>query len=1205
MNCKLLLIAAILVIAAAPALAYNYQVSGNTVFVDIPGKGRISQTPAVLTGSMSFELNFTNYLATTETYDIAFGFDTDVAKPMGAVYYKPTVVNVTKSYTCDSPYWFNYTVTPKVFYCWFNTSVRNNATNVTTQMPQLVFSHSFNSADLPAKTAYWGELVNQDWQDITEAAQPIAYNYDGKDTWYAFQGVTFAPGETKTVRPSIQIRPQMKSEGKYDIFIKPSSLSIQDAIAQGRYVLLDPFWNVSYSKCVTLKLQTAADTITNKTLYLVLNDTLISGFGSRQKNSTDVVFSNSTNCNAAGTADVEVPHFSSAYNISGSTNSIFLVRTPEVSNVNTTVFNVSIYWQNNTPVVNTNNVNGTTTRFWANNGFGVDFEDGTAGTNATQWTISGSGSNQVTTVAGSLGTTGTKAGSLSDTTVDSLKIQTTGTNFAAMQNKILLMSFKFMKTGNLSGNPYWVLQDSAAHRYCEFTIQEDQSLRYDLAGAVQILPPMANNTKYEFAMFTKVTMGSDVTPSVFYVNGTKAATKADCSDDYGSLGFAANAFGWQVANGAATVVPNSLFWDDVVLTESLFPDNVTVTAGATSSGSTTPVNTTTVTLQVPANVTYAVTNISLNFTLNWTGGNLDRCKYELNGAANVTITSCLNTSFTATQGSNTLKITANNTNGSSDTKSVSFTVDSIAPVVTMTKPSNTTYGTTAVQLEYTVIDAQKVDVCTRELNGVNSTVALCANHTFTAAAGHNSVKIYANDSAGNIGVAGIEFEVDLQGPNLIVTAPQNMTYANATQPIRFSTWDSNGPITCVYSINDGANISLPGCANKTLGQATGSYKFKMYATDAFGNENVTQINYTVRYVLLNLSAIDDETGIQINSFNVSVSDGVSITLLNLTNSGNIIYGSVLDLPDGTYTIIFSANGYNPASYIVTTQNATTQNVQASMLSSASSVGVTLYAVDQYNVPFLGVAIYVSRVSGSNYIPIGTVVTDSSGFATIIIRAGATYRAVGTSSGASNVTRIFTSTTTQPIKFVFGSGVTPSYINWLRSQISGTCVKLNATRTVFCYSNDSSGAVTAYTLKVWQVFGNITSILICDKQNVTLPYATLACALPNVNVTYTWQFKAITPDATFSLHASSWSFNQNYNYGIVGVLGAFILFTIASFAFLQNRWGLIAGIIFGYVTLFVSWSIGFVRLGESGQEVIIGLGLVATIMCIVMAKVDPS
>jgi len=82
------------------------------------------------------------------------------------------------------------------------------------------------------------EICNET-RDVGSAFDKINYNYDDKDTWYVKKNFPVVAGESYKIRSYINLRRGYK--GKYDVAVKPSSLTIHEAISQDKFYFLDPW----------------------------------------------------------------------------------------------------------------------------------------------------------------------------------------------------------------------------------------------------------------------------------------------------------------------------------------------------------------------------------------------------------------------------------------------------------------------------------------------------------------------------------------------------------------------------------------------------------------------------------------------------------------------------------------------------------------------------------------------------------------------------------------------------------------------------------------------------------------------------------------------------------------------------------------------------------------------------------------------------
>lgn len=158
---------------------------------------------------------------------------------------------------------------------------------------------------------------------------------------------------------------------------------------------------------------------------------------------------------------------------------------------------------------------------------------------------------------------------------------------------------------------------------------------------------------------------------------------------------------------------------------------------------------------------------SSNVTITFTASDSSpiTCVYRVDGGSNTSLTGCANSSFTSAQGAHNFTVCATdglNTGCANST----YTLDSIAPVITITLPISAQYpqGITSVNLtlNYTLTESGSginSTRCVRSTDGAaNVTLTSCGNATLSfAVPSTHSIKIYAFDNFGNAGFATITF----------------------------------------------------------------------------------------------------------------------------------------------------------------------------------------------------------------------------------------------------------------------------------------------------------------------------------------------------------------------------------------------------------------------------------------------------------------
>ncbi|MHA1354420.1 MAG: BspA family leucine-rich repeat surface protein, partial [Candidatus Heimdallarchaeota archaeon] len=135
---------------------------------------------------------------------------------------------------------------------------------------------------------------------------------------------------------------------------------------------------------------------------------------------------------------------------------------------------------------------------------------------------------------------------------------------------------------------------------------------------------------------------------------------------------------------------------------------------------------------------------------------IDTIWYNWEGT-NVTYTSALDITFN--EGLNTIYAWANDSAGNVVATSITFTIDTAAPTVEILNPINTIYNNATQLLELTAIDNTEIDTIWYNWEGTNVTYTSALDITFNE--GANTIYVWANDSAGNVGATSVTFVISL------------------------------------------------------------------------------------------------------------------------------------------------------------------------------------------------------------------------------------------------------------------------------------------------------------------------------------------------------------------------------------------------------------------------------------------------------------
>jgi len=233
----------------------------------------------------------------------------------------------------------------------------------------------------------------------------------------------------------------------------------------------------------------------------------------------------------------------------------------------------------------------------------------------------------------------------------------------------------------------------------------------------------------------------------------------------------------------------------------------------------------------------------------FTEANPDSCLLD-DGSTNTTMarsgTNCYVNMTGQSDGTYTYRVYANDTAGNLGVSSDrSLTLDTTLPNIYVYSPTNSSYTTTNIALQYGT--SETTSWIGYSLNSA-SNITLNGNTTITASQGLNSIVVCGNDTAGNMNCSEtVWFSVDSIAPSVVITAPTGQYNDTTSIPIQFTATDTNLDL-CWYTYDGGStNTSLPSCSNTTISVPNGTYTMYVYANDTFGNVNSDTTNFTAGY----------------------------------------------------------------------------------------------------------------------------------------------------------------------------------------------------------------------------------------------------------------------------------------------------------------------------------------------------------------------
>ncbi len=274
------------------------------------------------------------------------------------------------------------------------------------------------------------------------------------------------------------------------------------------------------------------------------------------------------------------------------------------------------------------------------------------------------------------------------------------------------------------------------------------------------------------------------------------------------------------------------------------------------------VNAPTVTITSPVNGTlYNSIQTILNYNADDAEGNLYQCWYSLDdGLTNSTATTCSGSfsGLSSTQGSNTWIIYASDTAGNLGTDSVTFTVDSISPVVAITSPLTGAVVNGDEAVVFTDSELTNAQCSLDNATWTNCTsgvTPISAIAGFSAITNGNTFTLYLRDTdaAGNVGTSSISLlkntAIDTAAPIVTIIFPVTTDYDSDedVDEIIYTATDSNIQ-SCWYSLNNGVTNSTAAICTGVfagLDSRNGFNTWTVYARDSFGNIGSKSVTFFV------------------------------------------------------------------------------------------------------------------------------------------------------------------------------------------------------------------------------------------------------------------------------------------------------------------------------------------------------------------------
>ena len=270
-----------------------------------------------------------------------------------------------------------------------------------------------------------------------------------------------------------------------------------------------------------------------------------------------------------------------------------------------------------------------------------------------------------------------------------------------------------------------------------------------------------------------------------------------------------------------------------------------------------------ITINSPANTSYNNSTQLVNISANDSGCGVNMTWYDWNGT-NATYSSPENITFA--EGNNTLIAYANDSAGNENSTNVTFTIDTTIANISVISPTNITYLTHLIWINATA--TENISNWIINYNGTNASLTI--NTTRNIESGSFNLKLYANDTAGNIGLNNSTW-FTVAAPTTTLNLPANNSNSTSSS------------VTFNCSVNDSAELM-----NVTLyGNFTGTWVANE-SKNLTGNSNSTTFTKTLsdkKYVW-NCLAYNNESGYDWGDANYTLTvDTIAPTITDISNGG--------------------------------------------------------------------------------------------------------------------------------------------------------------------------------------------------------------------------------------------------------------------------------------------------------------------------------
>jgi len=304
-----------------------------------------------------------------------------------------------------------------------------------------------------------------------------------------------------------------------------------------------------------------------------------------------------------------------------------------------------------------------------------------------------------------------------------------------------------------------------------------------------------------------------------------------------------------------------------------------------------------ITIQSPTNQTYNLSSVVFSVTSD------ESVTYNYTNATNSNIALSGNTTLDLRAGSHNFTLCATDISHVMNCTRLVFAVDTTAPNITITSPTNTTYNLTAVVLSVT---ADETITAWNFSNNTQSNIAFNNNMTLNTTEGSNNMTICGSDNL-YMNCSRLVFTIDTTSPVFTINNPINTTYLFNFTSLN---WTSDNDDNHTIMILNGDRLDTSHLNISNINMKEGSNQLELSINDTLNRTTITGINFTLNSKSPNatiLSPTNQTYNLSSVVFSITSDESVTYNYTNATNSNIALSGNTtLDLRQGTHNFTLCA-----------------------------------------------------------------------------------------------------------------------------------------------------------------------------------------------------------------------------------------------------------------------------------------------------------